>query len=382
MIENLIGKTDIFPILKNHLFFNHAGVSPLPKPAADELHRFAIESHQHSYIGATWFNRIDSTRELFAKTLNASTDEIAFMGNTSEGLSIIAAGLTWRPNDRIIVPGIEYPSNYYPWHDLAQRHNLQLVSIPPVTRPDGTIEIPLDAILKEIENPQTRLVAISHVQFSTGQRIDLAAIGAACRAKGKFLCVDAIQSLGALPVDVKAMNIDFLASGGHKWLLGAEGAGILYVRKELQDQVRPLIIGWSNVAEPDNYDVYDFTLKPNAGRYEAGTQNVPGLLALGASLRMLNDAQIPNVARQLKYLTDQFIEALVKKGYTIASPRENNQWSGIVSFIKPNVPLYDLVRDLRKKHNTEIVVRGGRLRVAPHFYTPADHLDQLAELLP
>jgi selenocysteine lyase/cysteine desulfurase len=188
--------------------------------------------------------------------------------------------------------------------------------------------------------------------------------------------------LGALPIDVQAMNIDFLASGGHKWLLGAEGAGILYVRKAIQDQVRPLVIGWSNVAHPDNYDVYDFTLKPTAGRYEAGTQNTPGLLALGASLQLLTTAGIPQIAQQLKSTTDHFIHLITSKGYTIASPRNNDQWSGIVSFTKPNIDLPALTKNLHKSHNCELVVRGARLRVAPHFYTPANHLTQLAELLP
>ncbi len=380
-ISMLIGNAEAFPILSKYDFFNHAGVSPLPRAAADALREYAKQAESAAYLGAGWYRQIEQLRELCAQLINGHRDEIAFVKNTSEGIATVARGLQWTAGDRVVLTNVEYPANVYPWYDLRQRLGVELVMVPEEARADGTRHVPLERILQETQHPRTRLVALSHVEYASGQRNDLAAIGSVCHKLGKLFCVDAIQSLGALPVDVRAMNIDFLAADGHKWLLGPEGAGLFYVRRELIAQLQPLSIGWMNVINAEDYGNYDFTLKPDAGRYECGTHNVPGLLGLKASVEMLMGAGIDKVGARIKSLTDRLVAGLRSKGYAIVSPRDGDAWSGSVSFTSPTQDQARLVRSLRKDHNIEIAVREGRLRVSTHFYNTEAQTDRLLQAL-
>jgi selenocysteine lyase/cysteine desulfurase len=247
----------------------------------------------------------------------------------------------------------------------------------------GARHVPLEKILEAASHPKTRLVTISHVEYASGQRHDVAKIGAFCRERNILFCVDAIQSLGVLPVDVKAMNVDFLAADGHKWLLGPEGAGVFYCRKELVERMRPLMIGWMNVIDALNYGKYDFTLRPDAGRFECGTHNIAGLLALKASVELLNALGVGMIAQRVRELTDRLMAGLSGKGYSIVSPRDKWQWSGIVSFVAKNPDDHERIfQALRREHRTEIATREGRLRASPHFYNTEQQMDRLAEHLP
>jgi selenocysteine lyase/cysteine desulfurase len=194
--------------------------------------------------------------------------------------------------------------------------------------------------------------------------------------------VDAIQSVGALPVDVRAMGIDFLSADGHKWMLGPEGAGLFYCRREILERVRPVIVGWMNVTNAQSFGQYDYTLRPDAGRFEAGSHNVAGLVGLKASLELLASVGIEAIAGRIKLLTDRLAAGLVSRGYHLVSPRSNNQWSGSVCFTSMKHRHEDLVRELRRQHKVEIALREGRLRVSPHFYNREDQIDRLLEYLP
>src|SRR5256885_17221459 len=227
------------------------------------------------------------------------------------------------------------------------------------------------------------MVSLSHVEFASGQRHDLARVGAFCREHKKLFNVDAIQTIGVLPVDVKAMNIDFLSADGHKWMLGPEGAGIFYCRRELIDHLRPLMVGWMNVINAEQYGTYNYILKSDAGRFECGTYNVAGLLALKAALELLfSRVGIDAITSRTKFLTDRLIEGLQGKGYSIISPRTADQWSGIVSSTSPAHDHEAIIRTLRKDHHTEIAFREGRLRASPHFYNTEQQIDRLVERLP
>ena len=381
-IRHYIGNPDAFPILARWDFFNHAGVTPLPRAVSDALRRYASEAETQTYLTGTWYKDIERLRLLSARMLNCHRDEIAFTKNTGEGLSIVAHGIEWKPDDRIVTTGVEYPANIYPWMEQARAHRCELILIPEETDSAGRKRVPIDRILEELDHPRTRLLTLSHVEYASGQRHDLTTIGAACRQRGTLFCVDAIQSMGVLPLDVKAMYVDFLSADGHKWLLGPEGAGIFYCRRELIAGMRPLTIGWMNVINPQDYGHYDFTLKPDAGRFECGTYNVPGLLALKAAVELLTDLGVQAVSQRLNELTSHLIEKLNQKGYTILSPREDATWSGIVSFASPTHPHEPIVTALRKEHRVEIALREGRLRCSPHFYNTFEQLDRLVGLLP
>ncbi len=381
-LASLIGNSDAFPVLKNWDFFNHAGVAAIPRVAADALRKFANECESAAYLGANWHADMEALRVLAGNMINAHRDEIAFIKNTSEGMSIVAGGLDWQWGDRIVTTAVEYPANIYPWMEAVRSHGVKLVMVPEETAADGSRVVPIEKILQEAADPRTKLVSLSHVEFASGQRHNLAKIGAYCQENKKLFNVDAIQTFGVIPIDVKAMHIDFLSADGHKWMLGPEGAGIFYCRRELIERTRPLMIGWLNVVNAQEFGNYDYTLKSDAGRFECGSYNIGGLLGLKASLELLNSAGVELVAQRVGTLGDRLIEGLRKKGYTVISPRGGEQWSGIVSFASPTHDHAAVVRDLRRHHKTEIALREGRLRASPHFYNTEEQIERLIEHLP
>lgn len=374
-LQHLIGNESEFPILNQWDFYNHAGVAPIPRCGADALRWYASRAAEFAYLDSGWYRLIDGLRASAARMINADKDEIAFIKNTSEGIATVAGGIDWRAGDRIVTTAVEYPANMYPWMDVGRRFGVELVTVPEVDA-NGARGVPIESILAAAGHPKTRLVTLSHVEYASGQRHDLAAIGRFCRERGILFCVDAIQSMGVLPIDVRATNIDYLAADGHKWLLGPEGAGIMYCRRELLEKTRPLIIGWMNVVNDQDYGNYHFELKTDARRFECGTHNVPGLLALKASLEMLLEAGVENCAERLKVLTDRVIAGVSGIGCRVLSPRGDGEWSGIVSFIMPGADHQQVFRRLREK-KIEIAVREGRLRVSPHVYNTETQVHRL-----
>jgi selenocysteine lyase/cysteine desulfurase len=383
-LRNFVGNVDAFPVLGKMEFFNHAGVTIIPRAASDALRKYAEEVETTTYVGAGWYADIERLRLTTASLMNATKEEVAFVKNTSEGISIVAKGIDWQWGDRIVTTNVEYPANIYPWMEVVRSHGCNLVMVAEETEAaTGARHVPLEKILEAASHPKTRLVTISHVEYASGQRHDIAKIGAFCRERDILFCVDAIQSLGVLPVDVHAMNVDFLAADGHKWLLGPEGAGVFFCRKELIERMRPLMIGWMNVIDALNFGKYDYTLRPDAGRFECGSHNTPGLLALKASVEMLNALGIGMIAQRVRELTDRLIAGLTTKGYSIVSPRDKWQWSGSVSFkAKDPTDHEEIFQMLRRDHRTEIALREGRLRASPHFYNTEQQIDRLVEHLP
>ena len=239
----------------------------------------------------------------------------------------------------------------------------------------------LSAILQAADHPRTRLVTLSHVEFGTGQRHDLAAIGRFCRERNILLCIDAIQSLGVIPLNVRDLNIDFLSADGHKWMIAPEGAGLFYCRRELVEQVHPALIGWLNVRNALDFDHIDYTLKSDAGRFECGSHNVPGLLGLKASLELIASIGVEAIWTQVQSLTDRLVAGLRGRGYTVVSPRNDLESSGIVSFTRDGLNTAAIAKELHARQ-IEIAVRAGRLRCSPHFYNTKDQVDQLLHALP
>lgn len=381
-IQHMVGNAEEFPVLRDWHFFNHAAVSPIPHSAAQAIRRYAAQAETQAYIDSGWYRDVEKLRELAGGLINAQKEEIAFVKNTSEGLATVANGLRWRRGDRVVTTSVEYPANIYPWMDLAERYGVELVKVSEQTSVDGRRRVPLERILEEAAHPNTRLVSLSHVEFASGQRHDLATIGASCRENGKLFCVDAIQSVGMVKVDVQAMKIDFLSADGHKWMLGPEGAGIFYCRRDLLGQVRPLVVGWLNVINAMQFGSYDFTLRSDSGRFESGSHNIPGLLALKASVELLGSAGIEAIEARIRLLTDRVVEAVSEKGYEVISPRGEGEWSGIVSFVSPRHDHEEIVRRLHQEHRIEIIQREGRLRCSPHFYNTEEQLEGLVNALP
>jgi len=372
-----------FPILAEHDFFNHAGVAPLSKRAADALRTFAAQAERHSYHQQGWYRKVREVKKLAARLINAAggEHEIAFVANTSTGISTIAKGMNWRRGDHVVITNVEYPANRYPWEDL-RRFGVEMIEVEQL--PDGRIDV---EDLTEAITDKTRIVAVSHVQYASGCRVDLKPISDLVHKVGGYLCVDAIQSVGAMPVDVQAMGIDFLTADGHKWLLGPEGCGILYVKADLAELLHPNVVGWMNMVNASDYGNYQFEFEKDARRFEPGSYNLPGIFALAASMELLLEVGMSEVWSRIEALTDRLCEGLKRKGYRVFSPRGIGEKSGIVTFEPPAAttrgtpPLPHIVSELEKQ-NIVIVIREGRLRVSPHFYNTAEQIDRLIAALP
>ncbi len=371
-----------FPILGELAFFNHAGVSPISRRAGDALREFARQAERYSYFEQPWYRRVREVKRLAARLINANGEgEIAFIPNTSTGISTIAKGIQWRPGDNVVITNVEYPANRYPWEDL-KRFGVKVIEIPQL--PDGRIDA---EDLADAVTDHTRIVAVSHVQYASGCRVDLKSVSEVVHQAGGYLCVDAIQSVGAMPVDVKAMGIDFLIADGHKWMMGPEGCGFMYVRDDLVELLHPNIVGWMNMVDASNYGDYKFEFQKDARRFEPGSYNIPGITALGASLELILEVGIETIWSRIETLTHRLCEGLKAKDYRIFSPRKAGETSGIVTFDPPlesrrvTPPLMQMVRELDKR-KIIIAIREGRLRASPHFYNSTDQIDALLDALP
>ncbi len=373
------GAAALFPILDHLCFLNHAGVSPLSRPAAAALERYARQASEKAYLGDDWYARVNEVRQAAAGLIGAaSADEIAFVANTSTGLSLVARGIDWREGDEVVITDVEYPANRYPWLDL-QRLGVKVIE----AEQDETGRVRVETVLSKL-TANTRLVAVSHVQYASGYRIDVAALSRGVHEIGALLCVDAIQSVGVLPVHVQTMGVDFLAADGHKWMMGPEGAGIFYCRRQLLDSLRPSVIGWLNMVDAMRFDEYRFEFARTARRFEPGSYNVPGILALGASLDMLLDVGVDEVWQRVRDITDYAGERLCGVGWRVFSPRErDDECSGIVSFLPPagGDPSPERIVARLKEQGIIAAPRAGRVRISPHFYNSRGQIDRLIDAL-
>ena len=367
-----------FPVTREKIFLAHAGVAPLPRRVADAVRDYAelcTQGDQETLLPA---QQMQHSRALAARLLNARPDEIAFVGPTSLALSFIAAGLPWRKNDNVLIYFDDYPANVYPWMALAERGvEVRFLS----TSEPGRLR-PLEVIGQVDE--QTRLVALASCHFVSGYRIDLNAIGQALHERNILFCVDAIQTLGAFPTTVE--HIDFLAADAHKWLLGPCAAGILYVRKGLQDNLRPAAYGWHNVLCPNYVAQEQLVFRPDARRYEAGTQNLLGLVGLNAAMELLLEIGIDNIAAELLRKRALLVPALKNKGYTVLHadvPPANA--SGIITFYREGAGMAALYEKLEAANIIASLRadRSGRqhLRLSPHFYNTDAELQRVVQLL-
>ncbi len=370
--EDLAAKyRDQFPVTQELIYLNHAAVAPLCRRAADAIRWLADDSCLYGSLHYDkWMDAWAGLRQATARLINSSTEEIAIVKNTSEGIAIVALGIDWKPGDRIVAFKEEFPANYYPWLRLEKR-GVKITWL--------SIYDPIETIATAI--PGARLLAISYVNYLSGYRVDLDAIGATCRQHGCFFFVDAIQGMGVFPIDVEASYIDALAADGHKWMLGPEGNGVLYIRKKWLDAIEPVEFGWTNPANYADYSSRDMTLRSDAGRYECGTLNTAGCFGQRASVEFLLDVGIRNIRSAVVNRAEQLEAGLVAKGYELMIRGTPTTGSGIISFRHPSIDHRVLVSDL--KHNKITAApRQGWVRMSPHFYISAEDIEQVLRVLP
>jgi selenocysteine lyase/cysteine desulfurase len=343
--------------------------------AVDAAKAYLDQCLDSAYLLGNFHVEAERVRKRAAEFINANPDEICFIKNTTEGLNFVANGLNWQSGDNIVTTNVEFGANVYPWLALRARG----VEIQMVLEEDG--RIPLEKLLEAI-NSRTRLVAISSVQYASGFRSDLSALGEYCQSKGVLLCVDAIQSLGAFPIDVKSMKVDFVAADGHKWLCGPEGLGIFFVRKEIQGFLKPSCVGWLSMKYAFDFDRTQYEFQDTAKRYDSGSYNLAGIHALGGALDLLWEIGIEAISARLLHLTNMLVEGVRAKGYHVISSRERGEASGIVAFGSDLHDHKKIEHHLKAEHRLVISVRSNRLRASPHFYNTEKEIAQLVELLP
>jgi cysteine desulfurase/selenocysteine lyase len=362
---------DAFPVTRELIYLNHAAVSPLCRPAAEAMKWLAEDGLMYGSLHYDkWMEAYASLRRSAARLINASPDEIAIVKNTSEGIATVAIGFDWKPGDRIIAFQEEFPANYYVWLRLEKR-GVEVTWL--------SIYDPVEKILSAI--PGARLLAISFVNYLSGFRVDLDAIGKACHENGCFFFVDAIQGMGAFPIDVEQSHIDGLAADGHKWMLSSEGTGILYIRRKWLDSIEPVEFGWTNPANFADYSSRDMTLRADAGRYECGTLNTVGCFGLRAALDFLLEVGVENIAESVLRLADQLESGARGKGYDVLVPRTEQTGSGIISIRHPKLDARMVVSQL-KQARIVAAPRQGWVRMSPHFYITSEEINQVLDALP
>lgn len=364
-----------FPISEQYAFLSHAAVSPLNKRISAALQEYT-EMGMHEPLTRLFpkvLGTMGELRERIVTLINAgSPDEIVLMPNTATGINTVAASLPLRPGDNVLVLDGDYPANVYPWQQLAYKGVLTKV----VPQHQGGLDV--ERLAARIDK-RTRVIALSTVMFATGFRNDLATVGQICKERGIYFAVDAIQSLGAFPMDVQALNIDFLAAGSQKWLLSAPGTGFLYVRKERLDELEPgAYVGAGSVVDFMNYLDYNLTTPPTADRFSLGTPNIAGALALNASIGLIQEVGIERVAQQITVLVDALINDLTERGYELAASTAPEHRAGIVVAQMPDAPEVCV-----RLEEAGIIAtpRGAGVRFAPHFYNTLEEVARVGEML-
>ena len=364
-----------FPVSKNYIYMNHAGVAPLSLRVRNAMREFLNDVTDDGAVHAEdWAETAEACRQSAAKLIHANVNEIAFMKNTTQGILLAANGIDWHKGENVVTTAVEFPANVYPWWSLKERYGVE-------TRMVAELEgrILIDELEAAIDS-RTRVLTISHVEFASGFRHDIQTIGEICREKGIWFVVDAIQSVGVIDVDVKACGIDILAADGHKWLCAPEGAAIFYCAEERQDQLINTNLGWAGVVNPRDFLNYNLTPKPDATRFEEGSYNSIGLFGLGAAIDLLLEIGVPHIEMRVLDLTGRLIEGLQSKGYNVSTPTKESERSGIVVFhsdCHSTTELYELLQ----RANVVSAERGG-LRLSPHYYNTTEEIEQVLEALP
>jgi selenocysteine lyase/cysteine desulfurase len=328
-----------------------------------------------------WEDRLEEIRQLSAGFIGAHRDEIAFTGSVSQGLNVVAAGLDWQPGDNLICAETEFPANIYPWTNLRRRD----VDIRFAPARDNRIQI---EDLLALMDSRTRLLAISFVEFGTGYRNDLHTLAQVCHERGVYLCVDSIQGLGALQLDVNETGVDLLATHAAKWMLGPIGAGFVYIRPNLMSRIEPVMAGWRGVVDRDNYYCYDSPLRDSCERFEPGSLNVVGLLGMEAAIRLLLSIGIASIEARILALNDLLIAGLQRHGCIVTSPiAHRRERSGIICFRPPaaaGAPSTAAAELAARLRAADVIVspRGNVIRVSPHVYNTKEDIQRLLDALP
>jgi len=365
-------KEKYFDLDGSLVYLNHAAVSPWPLRTAGSVRRFAEESAR---FGAAhypkWLETEQELRNLMAWLVNApSSDDISILKSTSEALSVVAYGIDWKPGDNVVLFDQEFPSNRIVWESLDRFGvEARIVEMARSADPEPNLLAACD--------DRTRLISVSSVQYARGQRMDLEAIGSFCRRENILFCVDAIQSLGAIPFDLQKIGADFVMADGHKWMMGPEGVALLYTRRDFRSTMKLHQYGWRMVADAGNYDTHEWMPSDSGTRFECGTPNMLGIHGLAASLALIRELGVDRIFSRILENTDQMIRMIEASPgtFTLLSDPRAERRSGIVTFRAEGKDQVALYRELMKS-GVICASRGGGIRFSPHFHTALEDLEE------
>ena len=367
----------LFPITERYIYFNHAAVSPPPITTVRAIEAQLDDVQKNGSTNfRSWLAVKQRTRELLAGLLGARPEQVAFVRNTSDALSTVANGLDWRAGDNIVTFSREFPSNIYPWLRIRDAFG---VEVRMCEERDGRID---PDEFESLIDKDTRIVAISHVQYASGFRTDLKRLGGVARQHDALFVVDAIQALGVIPTDVASELIDIAAGASHKWLLGPEGVGYLYLSDRARDRIQPTLVGWTSVPDPDDYFNFDQGWNRGTLAWETGTGPTALIHGLKESLELLTNHGAQNIANYLEELTDYLCERLKEKNYEVVSSRATEEKSQIVCVRHSDgMSAMALYAHLMSR-SIVTAPRGDRLRISPHLYNTSHEVDEFIEALP
>ena len=371
-----------FPVAAGRIFLAHAGVAPLCRAARDALVEAAVCAASEAQENEEVWRRIHDARREAAALLGADATEIALLGPTSLGLNLVANGLPWSPGDEVVCYMDDYPANVYPWLRLRGRG-----VVVRCLAPEAPGRITWDLVAAALTS-RTRLVALASCHFLSGYRIDIDGIGRRLRERGVLFCLDAIQSLGAFPTRVT--HVDFLSADAHKWLLGPNGAGIFFVARQHWDLLEPSLVGSWNIVSPHYVAQTELVPVGGARRYEPGTLNTSGILAMHASLQLLNRLGVEAIAERLLSWRHEFLSRVRPLGFQVygcddAMDLPEDARSAIITIVHADATPSALAKALHQE-GIDVSVRADRagqgvLRLSPHFYTTFEELERTVDVL-
>jgi len=364
----------LFPYLNNNIiYFNHAATGPISLPVKNRMIELVTENCENNLDDySSFLQMLDETKLLLSKMVNSNPDRIAFVDNTTNGINILAQSIKWKQGDRVLLNDVEFPANVYPFLNLKKFG----VEVDYVKSCNGIVTA--EQIIEGVK-PQTKLISVSFVQFLSGYKADLEKIGDYCRSNNIIFCVDGIQGIGAVQIDVVKCKIDFLSCGTQKWLLGMQGLAFIYIDEMLQQKITPANVGWLSVNNAWNLLDYKMDLKTSANVFQGGTLNTFGIYAFNTSLKLFSEYGIDNVEKDIISNSKYFLSKLneINTACPLSGCSENNL-AGIVT-IKIDNP----AKVFDQLSNRKIICshREGLIRFAPHFYNTHHEIDMVVDEL-
>lgn len=381
ILSNPSLREEFFPIVKENLFFAHAAIAPVSGPGMEALCGYSVYSSISNQDSEEMWGVQDEARRVAARATGCEEEGVSLLGPTALGLNLVALGIDWKEGDEVLFYKGDYPTNVYPWANLASQ-GVRPVEIVPEVPGEITWEV-----IEPLLTDRTRLVALASASFLTGYCIDIDRIGLQLHENGVLFCLDAIQTLGAFPTSME--HVDFLSADSHKWMLGPMGAGIFCVRKHSRKHLRPALLGSWNVVSPDFAAQDEIEFYPGGRSFEPGCLNITGIAGMTASLRLLNELGVEAVSERIRKLRGLLAESLKPLGYRPfpeGRAEDHERYSGILSLELPEPERQEELAGMLKKERVSVSWRQGPggtklLRISPHFYNTEDEVQKLVELL-